>query len=64
MKRISSGMAAQSAGVDRVVFLLGLDRVAMIALSEEDLAFDAEHAYIEWDGNKHRAINCAGCGTR
>jgi predicted HTH domain antitoxin len=46
MKRISSGIAAGLAGVDRVVFLLGLHRygVAMISLTEEDLVSDAEHA--------------------
>ena len=46
MKRISSGMAAQLAGVDRVTFLLSLHRygVAMIALGEEDLTSDANHA--------------------
>ena len=46
MKRISSGIAAGLAGVDRVVFLLGLHRygVAMIALTEEGLVSDAKHA--------------------
>jgi len=46
MKRISSGIAAGLAGVDRVVFLLGLHRygVAMIALAEEDLMSDAKNA--------------------
>ena len=46
MNRISSGMAAQLAGVDRVTFLLSLHRygVAMIALGEEDLMSDANHA--------------------
>lgn len=46
MKRVSSGMAAQLAGVERVAFLLGLHRygVAMIALSEDDLASDVRHA--------------------
>lgn len=46
MKRLSSGMAAQLAGVDRVTFLLSLHRygVAMISLGEEELESDAEHA--------------------
>lgn len=46
MKRISSGIAAQLAGVDRVVFLLGLHRygVAMIDLTEDDLMSDVKHA--------------------
>ncbi len=46
MKRISSGMAAQLAGVDRVTFLLSLHRygVAMIAYNEEEVASDAKHA--------------------
>lgn len=46
MKRISSGMAAQLAGVDRVTFLLSLHRygVAMIAFSEEEVVSDAKHA--------------------
>jgi len=46
MKRLSSGMAAQLAGVDRVTFLLELHRysVAMINLDEEDLKSDLENA--------------------
>ncbi|MDX1251389.1 MAG: UPF0175 family protein [Gammaproteobacteria bacterium] len=38
MKRISSGMAAQLAGIDRVTFLLSLHRygMAMIAYNEEE----------------------------
>lgn len=46
MKRISSGMAAQLAGIDRVTFLLSLHRygVAMIAYNEEELVSDAKHA--------------------
>ena len=46
MKRISSGMAAQLAGVDRVTFLLSLHRygVAMIAYNEEEVVSDARHA--------------------
>lgn len=46
MKRISSGMAAQLAGVDRVTFLLSLHRygVAMIAYNEEEVVSDAKHA--------------------
>ena len=46
MGRLSSGMAAQLAGIDRVSFLLELHRygVAMIDLSEEELQSDLEHA--------------------
>lgn len=46
MKRLSSGQAAQLAGVERVAFLLELQRfgVAMIDLSEEELLSDVEHA--------------------
>ena len=46
MKRISSGMAAQLAGVDRVTFLLSLHRygVAMIAYNEEELVSDVKYA--------------------
>jgi predicted HTH domain antitoxin len=46
MGRLSSGMAAQLAGIDRVSFLLELHRygVSMIDLSEEDLQSDLEHA--------------------
>ena len=46
MKRLSSGMAAQLAGMDRVPFLLGLHRygVAMIDLDEEELLSDLENA--------------------
>jgi predicted HTH domain antitoxin len=44
--RLSSGMAAQLAGVDRVSFLLSLHSygVPMIDLSEEELRSDLEHA--------------------
>ncbi len=46
MKRISSGLAAQLAGMDRVTFLLKLHRygVAMIDLTEEELLSDLENA--------------------
>ncbi len=46
MKRISSGVAAQLAGVDRVTFLLSLHRynVAMIDLEEDDLNTDLANA--------------------
>lgn len=46
MKRLSSGMAAQLAGVTRVEFLLNLHHygVAMIDLSEDELASDIENA--------------------
>ena len=46
MKRISSGIAAQLAGVDRVSFLLGLHRfgVPMIDLEKEELLSDIENA--------------------
>ena len=46
MKRISSGMAAQLAGIDRVTFLLSLHcyGVVMIAFGEEELVSDANHA--------------------
>ena len=46
MKRLSSGMAAALAGIDRVTFLLNLHRygVAMIDLEEEELASDLANA--------------------
>jgi len=46
MKRLSSGMAAKLAGVDRVTFLLSLHRysVAMIDLDDEDLLADLRNA--------------------
>jgi len=46
MKRLSSGMAAQLAGVDRVTFLLNLQHynIAMIDLDEEELISDLENA--------------------
>ncbi len=46
MKRLSSGMAARLAGVDRVSFLLGLHLygVAMIDLDEKELQSDLDHA--------------------
>ncbi len=46
MKRISSGMAATIAGVDRVTFLLSLHRynVAAIDLSEDELHDDVNNA--------------------
>ncbi|NJM71129.1 MAG: UPF0175 family protein [Scytonema sp. RU_4_4] len=46
MKRISSGVAAQLAGMDRVSFLLNLHRygVPMIDLTEEELLTDLENA--------------------
>ena len=46
MKRLSSGMAAQLAGISRVSFLLSLHRygVAMIDLDEAELQSDMEHA--------------------
>jgi predicted HTH domain antitoxin len=46
MKRLSSGQAAALIGIDRVSFLLNLDRygVAMIDLSEEELEADLENA--------------------
>jgi predicted HTH domain antitoxin len=46
MKRLSSGMAAKLAGVDRVPFLLSLHRygVAMIDLDDEDLLADLHNA--------------------
>ncbi|MGC9523689.1 MAG: UPF0175 family protein [Anaerolineae bacterium] len=46
MKRLSSGIAAQLAGVDRVTFLLSLHEygVAMLDLSAEELEADLEHA--------------------
>ncbi|WP_176428907.1 UPF0175 family protein [Nodularia sp. NIES-3585] len=48
MKRISSGLAAQLAGVDRVSFLLNLHRygVAMIDLTEEELLSDLKNTCI------------------
>lgn len=46
MKRISSGIAAQIAGMSRTQFLLALHRygVAMIDLDEEDLRSDIANA--------------------
>ncbi len=46
MKRISSGMAAQMAGIDRVTFLLSLHQfgVLMIDLEEEEILSDVENA--------------------
>ena len=46
MKRLSSGMAARLAGVDRVSFLLNLHLygVAMIDLDEKELQSDLDHA--------------------
>ena len=46
MKRLSSGMAARLAGMDRVAFLLSLHRygVNMIDLTREELLADIEHA--------------------
>jgi len=46
MKRLSSGMAANLAGVDRVTFLLNLHRfnVPMIDLEEDELLSDIQNA--------------------
>ena len=46
LKRISSGMAAEMAGMDRVSFLLELQRygVEMINMEPEELASDLENA--------------------
>lgn len=46
MKRLSSGMAAQLAGMDRVSFLLSLHRfgVPVIDLEEEELLSDVRNA--------------------
>ncbi len=46
MKRISSGMAAELVGTDRVSFLLNLHHygVAMIDLTEDKLLTDLENA--------------------
>lgn len=46
LKRISSGVAAQLAGVDRVSFLLSLHRygVAALDLDENELESDVENA--------------------
>jgi len=46
MGKLSSGMAANLAGMDRVSFLLSLHRygVAMIDLEEEELRSDVENA--------------------
>ena len=46
MKRLSSGLAAQMAGVDRMTFLLSLYRygVPMIDLGEDELASDLANA--------------------
>ena len=45
MKRLSSGMAAELVGMDRVPFLLSLSNygVPMIDLDEEELQSDADH---------------------
>ena len=46
MKRLSSGIAARLAGMDRVSFLLSLHRygVAMIDLDEKELQSDLDNA--------------------
>jgi predicted HTH domain antitoxin len=46
MKRLSSGMAAKLAGVDRMTFLFALHRfgVAMIDLQEDELTADLANA--------------------
>lgn len=46
MKRLSSGMAAALAGVDRVTFLLSLHRYGapMIDLDEDELRADLQNA--------------------
>ena len=46
MKRLSSGLAAQLAGMDRVSFLLELHRygVAMLDLDERELEEDLQNA--------------------
>ena len=46
MKKLSSGMAAQLAGVDRVFFLLNLHRygVNMIDLDNDELESDLKNA--------------------
>lgn len=46
LKRISSGMAADMIGIDRVTFLLDLHRygVEMINMEPEELASDVENA--------------------
>ena len=46
MKRLSSGMAAQLIGMDRVSFLAQLHRcgVPLIDLSVDELASDVDHA--------------------
>ncbi len=46
MKRLSSGMAARLAGMDRVSFLLNLHHygVAMIDLDEQELQSDMDRA--------------------
>lgn len=46
LKRISSGMAAEMVGMDRVSFLLNLHRysVEMINMEPEELASDVENA--------------------
>lgn len=45
-KRVSSGIAAQMAGVPRAVFLLGLQQqgVPMIDLTDEETGSDLAHA--------------------
>ncbi len=46
MKKLSSGMAAQLIGMDRVTFLLNLHHygVAMINLEDDELLADIENA--------------------
>lgn len=46
LKRISSGMAARLAGMERVPFLLALHRfgAAMVDLEEDELRSDLENA--------------------
>ena len=46
MKRLSSGMAAALIGIDRVSFLLNLNRygIAMIEFTEAELLLDLDNA--------------------
>jgi predicted HTH domain antitoxin len=46
LRRLSSGLAAKLAGVDRMTFLLGLHQfgVAMIDLEEDELMADFDNA--------------------
>ena len=54
MRRLSSGLAAKLAGVDRMTFLLGLHQfgVAMIDLEEDELKADGDRLMASWSSSR------------